>query len=300
MNAVNLPLALFTVILRRFIDKFRATQQRTLILRSTAPWLIDTSLAKSCMYAYLFFTGIYYTMKHMQRGTIVSLAKKCSDCAVTIKDRYVRKRDYSSKNRSSLVKNIVRGRDGQQRALRYIASMIPHETIISPTPNILTHNNVEQTNQACQNFQRELINYTTNPFLEPSPIHRARAQSLIYHRENYDNPQAPSTLDTAGDPNFSNNEDVIQIDLTESKEMTPVALETMTIANGVQADRTENDGKLGRKRKPRNCLTLRGRKILKNDLTFCSDNVVRKTRSGKVYGYMTGQRGASKIIRKLV
>lgn len=69
---------------------FDDLQGAAVLLKVTSPWIVDTSLFKSCMYAYMFFAGIYYTLKHMQRGTIVSLAKKCSEGAVTIKDKYVR------------------------------------------------------------------------------------------------------------------------------------------------------------------------------------------------------------------
>lgn len=175
--------------------------------------------------------------------------------------------------------------------------MTSGEAIRTSNPNVMAYNNDDNIGTSSQNFEQEVRDYTTNPYFEPSSVPRNHIRSRNYHKPRH-NVRMPLMVEGTSD---SKPEKVVEIDLTASKEMTSANVETITISDEIGSDSANAFSKPRKRLKPRNCLTLRGRKILKNDFSFCGDSVVRKTRSGKIYGYhVGGPKYVYKINRKMV
>lgn len=163
--------------------------------------------------------------------------------------------------------------------------MTPHEITRQSSPNILTQNDEENnTDLPYENFERDLNAYSTNPYFETNnSVARSFARPIDYHRRRHNVSVPPAEI--IFEPNTIKSDLNAQIATADGKENSPIDLETITVSDDVREDSVEAPRLIRRRQRARNCLTLRGRKILKNDLSFCGDSVVRKTRSGKIYGY---------------
>lgn len=185
-----------------------------------------------------------------------------------------------NRNKSSLMRNLGRGREGQQRALRYIAAMTPQDICQQPIPCCSSpcRENSFSVNHRADFDQQEI----SNPYLQPTSIGKHRslpAPSCQFQQRQSrgESPEVTAIFETA------------RVTEDDSKEATPSGMQTITISDELQSDLVPTQIKRRRGRpRLRNCLTLGGRKMLQNELSFRGDKIVRKTRSGKIYGYTIG------------
>nr|XP_022910437.1 uncharacterized protein LOC111421503 [Onthophagus taurus] len=125
-SSVNIPLAIFTVILRRLIDRLRDPPPALQVVVS-GNFLQQYPNFKPIVYGYVIFAVLRYVIKHVKRGTMMDSIRKLLTPAKSCRSKPKLTRFLT--NESWMLRNLTKNRSSKHKALSFVSTLIDDESV---------------------------------------------------------------------------------------------------------------------------------------------------------------------------